>query len=443
VPGTNHKTAIRDLKSRIAIIALGSRGDVQPFVALGLGLRAAGHHVRIAAAADYGPLAEAYGLEFAPLAGSIRELMDRELVYGILDAPGNPLRFGKRMLDAVRPIVSRLVADCHKVCAGADMLIVSTLGVYVGYDVARELGIPFYAAHMHPYGSTRAYPQVFFPSLPGWVPLRGLYNRLTHGLAEAGFWFLLSAALDAARQEVLALPRTPRTAMLRRVGQTTDPTLLAYSPHVAPRPRDWGAHAHVTGYWFLDRPAGWQPLAPLSDFLASGPPPVYLSFGSNLAGRDPDRVTRLLVEALKQAGVRGILSSGWGDLGNIDLPDTVMCIEQVPHNWLFPRMSAVVHHGGAGTTAAALRAGVPSVVVPFFGDQRFWAERLHALGAAPAPLLRPHLTAERLARAIRTAVCNPAMKQRAAWLGERLNNEHGVARAIAALQLDRCGYDVA
>ncbi|HET6313942.1 MAG TPA: glycosyltransferase [Chloroflexia bacterium] len=428
--------------SQISIIALGSRGDVQPFVALGLGLRAAGHRVRIAAAADYAPLVEAYGLEFAPLAGSIRELMDREMVYGILDAPGNPLRFGKRMLDAVQPIVNRLVADCREACVGADMLIVSTLGVYVAYDLALDLGIPFYAAHMHPYGTTRAYPQVFFPSLPGWVPLRGRYNRLTHGLAEAGFWLLLSAALNAAR-EALALPATSRASMLRRAAEITDPTLLAYSPGIAPRPRDWQARTRVTGYWFLDRPAGWQPPALLSDFLASGPPPVYVSFGSNLAGRDPDEVTRLLLGALKQAGVRGIVSSGWGDLGNIDLPDTVLRVEQVPHDWLFPRMAAVVHHGGAGTTAAALRAGVPSVAVPFFGDQRFWAGRLHALGAAPAPLPRPQLTADRLAGAIRAAVCNPAMRQRASWLGERLNKENGVKRAIAALRLDRCGYDVA
>jgi UDP:flavonoid glycosyltransferase YjiC (YdhE family) len=392
--------------------------------------------VRIAAAADYAALVEAYGLEFAPLAGSIRELMDREMVYGILDAPGNPLRFGKRMLDAVQPIVSRLVADCREACAGAEMLIVSTLGVYVAYDVARELGIPFCAAHMHPYGTTRAYPQVFFPRLPGWVPLRGHYNRLTHGLAEAGFWFLLSAALNTARREALALPPTSRTAMLRRSRETTNPTLLAYSERLAPRPRDWGAHAHVTGYWFLDRPPGWQPPTLLSDFLASGPPPVYVSFGSNLAGRDPDEVTRLLVEALKRAGVRGILSSAWGDLGNTCLPDTVLRVEQVPHDWLFPRMAAVVHHGGAGTTAAALRAGVPSVAVPFFGDQRFWAERLHALGASPAPLPRPQLTADRLANAIRATVCNPAMKQRAACLGERLNKENGVEKAIRVMSFE-------
>jgi UDP:flavonoid glycosyltransferase YjiC (YdhE family) len=419
--------------SKITLVALGSRGDVQPFVALGCGLLAAGHHVRIAAAADYGPLVEAYGLEFATLAGSIRELMDWGLVYDILDAPGNPLRFGKRMLDAVQPLVSRLVADCHTACAGADMVVASTLGVYIAYDVAEAMGIPLYAAHMHPYGTTRAYPQVFFPTLSRRVPLRGIYNRLTHWLTEAGFWTFLASSLNAARREVLALPAISRAAMLRRANETTCPMLLAYSPLVAPRPRDWAAHARVTGYWFLDRELGWQPPQHLADFLASGPPPVYVSFGSNLAGRDPDGVTRLIVKALGQAGVRGVLSSGWGDLGNIDLPESVLKIGAVPHDWIFPRMAAVVHHGGAGTTASALRAGVPSVVVPFFGDQRFWARRVHALGAAPAPIPRPELTADRLAQAIHAAVCNPAIKQRATRLGKHLKSENGVQRAIEAL----------
>lgn len=412
-------------------------------MALGRGLRAAGHRVRIAAADDYSPLVEAHGLEFAPLAGSISALMDWGLVHDILDAPGNPLRFGKRMLGAVRPLVSRLIEDCHKACAGAEMVVASTLGVYIAYDVAEALGIPLYAAHMHPYGPTRAYPQVFFPTLPRRTPFRGHYNIVTHWLTEAGFWTFLASALATARREALALPTISRTALLRRASETSDPMLLAYSPLVAPRPRDWGSHARVTGYWFLDRGSDWQPPQQLADFLASGPPPVYVSFGSNLAGRDPDGVTRLIVKALGQARVRGVLSSGWGDLGNIDLPDSVLKVGAVPHDWLFPRMSAVVHHGGAGTTGAALRAGVPSVVVPFFGDQRFWARRVHALGAASAPIPRPELTADRLAQAIRMAVCNPAMKQRASWLGKHLEGETGVQKAIEALGLDATGYAVA
>lgn len=451
VPPPNAKSEIRNLplseakgsNSQIAIIALGSRGDVQPFVALGLGLRAAGYPVRVAAAADYRPLVEAYGLEFAPLGGSIRELMDRELVHGILDAPGNPLRFGKRMLDAVRPLVTSLVADCYRACAGAGALIASTLGVYAAYDVAQELGVPLYPAHMHPYGTTSAYPQVFFPSLPRWVPLRGCYNRLTHRLTEAGFWSFLASGLNMARQEAMSLPPASRASILRRAIETAHPTLLAYSPRIAPRPRDWAAHAHVTGYWFLDRPPSWQPPALLADFLASGPPPVYVSFGSNLAGRDPDGVTRLIVAALKKAGMRGVLSSGWDDLGNIDLPDTVLNVGQVPHDWLFARVAAVAHHGGAGTTAAALRACVPSVVVPFFGDQRFWANRLHVLGAAPGPIPRSRLTADRLAGAIETAARNPAIKQRATLLGKHLEKEKGVERAIAALPLGERRYAVA
>jgi sterol 3beta-glucosyltransferase len=208
--------------------------------------------------------------------------------------------------------------------------------------------------------------------------------------------------------------------------------LYAYSEAVVPRPADWGEHVAVTGYWFLDAPAGWPPPPGLLKFLADGPPPVYVGFGSMfMAGGAP--MTTVVVKALELSGQRGVIATGWGGLTAEIGPDHVYFLEAVPHDWLFPRVAAVVHHGGAGTTGAGLRAGRPTVVCPLVGDQPFWGRRVAELGVGSAPLPRAKLTAERLAEAISAAVTDAKMQERAADLGERIRAEDGVARAVALI----------
>jgi UDP:flavonoid glycosyltransferase YjiC (YdhE family) len=415
---------------RITILALGSRGDVQPFTALGLGLRAAGHAVRIAAAKDYESLVLPYGLDFFPLVGSIHDFMDRQMVAAMLDEPENLPRFVSGMMDAVRPLVHSLVRDCYAASRDAGALVVSTLGLYAGYDVAEKLGIPVYTAHLHPDWATRYFSQVFFPALPPWAPLRGQYNRLSFGLADAAYWAMIMSELNRARRDVLDLPPLSPLGYLRRTRHPLTPVLHGYSPSITRTPPDWGPDVHVTGYWFLDRPPGWQPPPDLAGFLASGPPPVHIGFGSILVGSDPDAVTRLIVGALRKTGQRGILVAGWSGLGNIELPDTVFKIGDVPFDWLFTRVAAVVCHGGAGTTATALRAGVPPVIVPFFGDQHFWARRVHRMGLGPEPVPRRRLTEDKLAAAIAQALDDKAIRSRAARMGRRLACERGVDKAV-------------
>jgi UDP:flavonoid glycosyltransferase YjiC (YdhE family) len=205
--------------------------------------------------------------------------------------------------------------------------------------------------------------------------------------------------------------------------------LYCYSPAIAPKPPDWSEQAHVTGYWFLDHPSAWQPPADLVRFLGSGPPPVYIGFGS-MVSRKPEQTTRIALDALKQSRQRGVIATGWGALSQSDLPSEVFLIESVPHDWLFPKMAAVVHHGGAGTTGAGLRAGVPSIVVPFGGDQPFWAQRVKALGVGPDPIPRGRLTAARLAHAMRVAVTDEPMRKRAVELGETICAEDGIGNAV-------------
>ncbi len=188
----------------------------------------------------------------------------------------------------------------------------------------------------------------------------------------------------------------------------------------------------MTGYWFLDAAADWTPPAALMKFLNSGKPPVYIGFGS-MGSRKPAATAALVLAALDRSGQRGILLSGWGGLSQANLPDTVLMVESIPHSWLFPRMAAVVHHGGAGTTAAGLRAGVPSIVIPFFGDQLFWGQRVAKLGVGTAPIPRKQLTVELLAQAIDRAVTDPVMIRQAANLGAKIQAEDGIAHAVAVI----------
>jgi UDP:flavonoid glycosyltransferase YjiC (YdhE family) len=293
----------------------------------------------------------------------------------------------------------------------------------IGVDVAEKLGIPFVFSHLQPVGTpTWQLPGVMAPWIPGWLGPVG--RRAGQLLTQAAVSMPFRPVSRAVRRDLLGLPERPRPA------DPALPRLYGFSPHVVPRPADWPASCQVTGYWFLPGAPGWTPPAPLTRFLADGPAPVCVGFGSML-GADPARLTALVVTAVRQVGLRAVLLSGWGGLGTI-AGDDVLVIDEVPHEWLFPRVSAVVHHGGAGTTAAALRAGTPAVVVPFGVDQPFWGARVAALGAGPRPIPLRGLTADRLADALRLVTADQGMQARAADLGQAIRSEDGVATAVSA-----------
>jgi UDP:flavonoid glycosyltransferase YjiC (YdhE family) len=237
-------------------------------------------------------------------------------------------------------------------------------------------------------------------------------------------------AYDMARDRVLGLP--PAGNPFAALERERWPTLYGYSRAVVPRPADWGEQIEVTGYWFLECDPTWRPPAALESFLAAGPPPVCVGFGS-MPSPDPAALTREVVRALEIAGQRGLLLSGWGALAGVELPDSIFALEAAPHDWLFPRVSAVVHHGGAGTTSAALRAGVPSMVVPFIADQWFWGGRVAALGAGPRLFSRRKLDAERFGAALRNLVETPSYREQARRVADALATEDGIGRAVAAL----------
>ncbi len=209
--------------------------------------------------------------------------------------------------------------------------------------------------------------------------------------------------------------------------------LQAFTRHLLPPDPGYPPWVHTTGAWFLPAPPGWSPPPELSAFLRAGEPPVYVGFGS-MVGTDPRGVGAAVVEATRRVGVRAVMVSGWGGVRVDDLPDHVLAVDGAPHDWLFPRTAAIVHHGGSGTTAAALAAGRPQVVCPFVGDQQFWAARAHAVGVAPAPQPQHRLTASGLADAVRSAVHDPGTAARAERLGRLVRDEGGVSAAVRTLE---------
>ncbi len=414
---------------RIAILTFGSRGDVQPYIALGLGLKAAGHSVRLVTHSEFEHFVRGYGLDFAPMQGDLKGLLGGDLGLQFMESGQNPLRLLLKFTDFAGRLIGSMLADAWPVCQDIDLIINSTIGWFIAHPIAEKLKIQRLSAYLQPVSPTRSFPDPSFPirfNLGGWM------NRLSYLFSGQMSWQMLRSAENQARRDVLELPPMHRKSPFLEMDREDFPLLYAFSPLVVPPPPDWGHWIHVTGYWHLDQASTWQPPQDLVDFIQAGPPPVYIGFGS-MKERRPGETTEMVLKALEMSRQRAVLSAGWAGLGDRELPDTIYRVQDVPHDWLFPQMSAVVHHAGAGTTAASLRAGRPTITVPFFGDQPFWAKQVHTLGAGPRPILRNGLTARSLAEALRLAVNDKEMAQRAGELGRRLRIEDGVGCAVETL----------
>ena len=406
----------------ISILAAGSRGDIQPCVALGRGLAARGEKVRVVAPARYEPLVTTAGLEFAGLTVDPAEILNSPDGQELLAGGRNPVKFVRNLKQIVGPQVDRLMTETLDACRDADLLLGPTIG-YAGEHLGESLGIPHALIHFQPSQPTGAFPH---PLVPGRLRIGPAGNRLTFLAVDQVTWQFVRPFVNPWRVRDLGLNRLPLRGPMHRVRRAQRPVLCCFSESVVPRPADWPSYVRVTGYWFLDAEADWTPPRDLAEFLAAGEPPVYVGFGS-MVPADPARALETVRSALRKAGRRGLISG----LGPVE-GDDLMAVADVPHAWLFPRTSAVVHHGGAGTTAAALRAGVPTVICPFFGDQPYWGERVAALGAGPALLPIRRLTADGLAAAL-TATESPAMRSIAARLGREISAEDGVARACEVI----------
>ena len=409
---------------RVSIHTLGTRGDVQPYLALALGLQVAGHEVLLAAPSQFEAFVGSRGIRFAHLPGEFLDLMETPEAKAAMSGSGG-FAAGFALIKHFKPIGRKeLTQEWSAAKQLRPELIIYHPKAIAAPHIAERLGCPGVLASPLPgFTPTREFasPLVPFKSL-------GPLNRVTHSLMAGSGEAIFRGMVAEWRVSELGLKSRP-VRPLRPVA-----TLYAYSPHVLPVPRDWPESVDVTGYWFLDDDQDWGPDAAFSAFLGAREAPVYVGFGS-MPGLDPEAMTKVIVEALARVRKRGVLATGGGAIGGRDTSSGhVHFIEGAPHDKLLPLMAACVHHGGAGSTAASLRAGKPTVICPFFGDQLFWGRRVEELGVGPAPIDKKQLTVEELAAAISTATSDLTIARRAKALGADIAAEDGVGRAIAFLQ---------
>ncbi|MFG5380001.1 glycosyltransferase [Yoonia sp. R2-816] len=428
IPYIRHMTTAK----KILVLTYGSRGDVEPFIALADGLTKHGYGVTLSTAERYGDWIKRFGLAFEPLSNEIIDLMDTPDGKAALEGASGVFKriaAGIRLTRKSGPLNDAQNFDAWHVAQEVQPdLIVHHPKVIAAPHIAEALGVPAVLAPLQPLVvPTHEFPPAGMPNLP--IPG---YNRFGYSLVNLSYGAFRNS-INAFRTSALKLPPVKdRSEVLFPNGIGATKVLHAISPTVIPQPKDWPVKAIMTGYWGLKSDKDYQPPDNLQRFLKAGPPPVYIGFGC-MPAEDPQALQQTIIDALCKANVRGVISSGRAEFDEIETDD-ILTIPSAPHAWLFPRMAAVVHHGGMGTTAQGFRAGVPCVICPFFGDQPYWAKISVSLGVGAPPVPRGKLTSDTLSASIIAAVNDTSLRSNARDLAEQLQNEDGVATAIAEIQ---------
>ncbi|KAF9049628.1 glycosyltransferase family 1 protein [Hymenopellis radicata] len=424
-------------KLHFVCLTIGSRGDVQPYIALGLGLMKEHHRVTIVTHEEYKEWVEGFGIGHRTAGGDPGALMKLS-VENKMFSP----EFFKESLQNFRPWLDQLLLDSWEACQGADVLLESPSAM-AGVHIAEALNIPYFRTFTMPWTKTAEFPHAFLSP-----PVEySTFNSASYVLFSNVMWTATSGQINRWRRHTLKIGNTD----MGHLAQSKIPFIYNFSPAVVPKPLDWSDSICVSGYWFLDNPdLNWSPPETLVEWMdkarADNKPIVYIGFGS-ITVPHPNRVTSRIIKAVLKSDVRAIISKGWSARmsGNDDgpapeYPPECYALEKIPHDWLFPRIDVALHHGGAGTTGASLRAGIPTLIKPWFGDQFFWASRVQKLGAG---LRVPSLHVHDLADALIKATTSRVMKEKASDVGEKIRSEDGVRTAIHNIYtyLPRAGQD--
>jgi UDP:flavonoid glycosyltransferase YjiC (YdhE family) len=411
----------------ITIVSAGSQGDIQPYLALAVGLKNAGYRVRFAANSNFADFVTAYGVEFLPIKVDSFKIAQSPEGKAWLESD-SILQLILTTGRVVKPVTRQIAADALEACRGSEAIIYHAFALPFTYFIGKQLNIPCIPAAIDPL------PSGAHPALPlniKWKRSR-TFNLLTHALVDHFVWQVYSSLIREAWKGKVNLPAVnPYRQILKERGLIVS----GYSRSFLPQPADLPDHVELTGYWFLDPPPRWIPDPALVDFIESRQRPIYIGFGSMGNSDKKDSTAGMVFDALAETKQRAVLGAGWSDMGaGQRLPDNVFVLKSIPHRWLFPRMSAIVHHAGPGTTAEALSSGVPSVTVPHFASQYFYADHLAEQGVSPTPIPRRRLSTQRLAEAISVALTDQTMRTKAGLLGAKIRSEDGVGNAVRAIQ---------
>ncbi|KAK7374351.1 hypothetical protein VNO80_07781 [Phaseolus coccineus] len=412
---------------QIVMLIVGTRGDVQPFVAMGKRLQEDGHRVRLATHKNFEDFVLNAGLEFYPLGGDPKVLAGYMVKNkGFLPSGPSEIHIQRNQ---IKDIINSLLPACHSRYPEFNATfkaeaIIANPPAYGHTHVAEYLKVPLHVFFTMPWTPTSEFPH------PLSRVKQPIGYRVSYQIVDALIWLGIRDLINEFRKKKLKLK--PVTYLSGSYTHPFDvPHGYIWSPHLVPKPKDWGTNIDVVGFCFLDLASNFEPPKSLVDWLEEGEKPIYVGFGS-LPLQEPEKMTKIIIQALEKTGQRGIINKGWGGLGSLaEQKKSVYLLDNCPHDWLFPKCTAVVHHGGAGTTAAGLRAECPTTIVPFFGDQPFWGDRVHARGVGPAPIPVDEFTLDRLVDAIHFML-KPEVKRRAVDLANAMKNEDGVLGAVKA-----------
>ena len=413
---------------KIAITTVGTRGDLQPYIALGLGLKEAGHEVLIVSSKNEETFVKSYGLDFFSLSVDIQKLMDGEEVQE-MSKGNNPLKFILSHLKGSKKLKQLMVetqGEIWTACQFADIIIFHP-GMPLGFFIAQEKKRISVMANPFPVIATSDYPAILFYTSPR---LGRLWNKITHKIFEKIFWSLSKSAVVEFWNKTVKTNKNFSASPMRQQIESGMPIINGYSNLFFNQPNEWQSNIHTTGNWFIEKEPNFIPPTELSKFIENGELPIYIGFGSMKDIKSFKTTLNIIKEALDITKQRAVIGLGWSKLSyNENIPDNIFLIESTPHTWLFPKMKTVIHHGGAGTTATGLRAGKPTIIIPHNADQPAWGQKVFELGVGSKPIKKTQLTADKLASAI-LFTQQPNIISKADKLGQELRKENGVKNAV-------------
>ncbi|KAJ3390952.1 hypothetical protein HDU92_000204 [Lobulomyces angularis] len=422
----------------VLIMIVGSRGDVQPFVALGKELKAYGHRVRLATHEAFRKLVTENELDFYSIAGDPVELMaymvkNPGLIPGIESIRNGDIGKKKKMLAEIMETSWLACIDSDPITGEqfTAQAIISNPPTYAHLHCAEKLSIPFHIFFTMPWSATGDFPHPLI-NMNSYKVKRGSskakQNLKSYTVIDELMWSGLSEIINNFRTNTLNLYPLPVTNSHNLIKDLKIPFTYCWSENLINKPQDWGEHIDISGFFFLELACNYNPPKDLQDFLEAGPKPIYIGFGSIVID-DPAALIKLLFEAVSLANVRAIISEQWGLKEGLEIPENIFMLGNCPHDWLFDQVNAVIHHGGAGTTAAGLLKGKPSIVVPFFGDQPFWGAMIARKRVGPEPIPFKSLKPKNLAQAIKF-VLSEEILENAKQLGIEMRNENGVKLGV-------------
>ena len=400
----------------ITILCAGSRGDFQPYIALAQQLKKLGKDVRITGSKSFEDFVRSYGIDFYPVEADISTLNIDPKLLKEAGSADNPLKM-LLAFNKMKEYGIYMVNDYYSACEGSELIIYHP-GCTIGYFAAQKFDIPSVLASHFPMHKTKEYLSVV---LYGKAPSGQLFKKISYAMIQGMLWMASRDSIKGFWKKRFGKKPEDFGCPFEKHTDKRHPAVVSCSNFVFKRPKDWNENIHQKGYWFVEEPSEYKPSDELAAFLAAGEKPVYIGFGSMTSLEKHDGLAEMAVEAIVKSGKRGIIS-GMGTPAN--LPNNIIAVDSIPHTWLFERVAAACHHGGAGTTAAGFKAGIPSIIVPFSNDQFAWAHRAYDLGVGAKPIPKKELNAERLAEAIQFALTDQIVKN-AETLGKNIASENG------------------